>query len=386
MRKAKKPRLDADFGPTPERLRHGGIERLDHAIADEAGRPARPYRGLDTLMQRRGTITGGMHQAAEDFRALFHRASLDPLRVPELDRIRSDTRLAEMPMSLQQVEARRKVWAALAALGGIASPAGSCIWHVVAINLRRPRDIARFGGNQSRARRTTGRHRSIDRSRRRARRSLARTIDPRRTATNQSDTPRVGAAHRLMAFAATPNPIKGVPMRLLSGLSPRARSAGLVFFSLAALPLLTAGSCSRQLQSDLANASIDIGDVVEDATAVTSEVASGILTIADNACVSAQPVLKAAQVAGVNPNDKSSVAGQLLAYGTAACDVATGQVQASALSNVNANFAYWLGNVVSTLKAAANLTVPATPTTGASSMLTRLSGREAHVVVDAGRS
>ncbi len=133
MRKAKKARQEDEFGPTPERLRQGGIERPEHAIADEAGRPARPYRGLDTLtlMLRRGTITGGMHQAAEDFRALFHRASLDPLRVPDLGRIRSATRDAEMPLSLGQVEARRKVWSALAALGGIASPAGSCLWHVV---------------------------------------------------------------------------------------------------------------------------------------------------------------------------------------------------------------------------------------------------------------
>jgi hypothetical protein len=133
MRKTKQARSGDESGPTPERARHGAIERLDHAIADEAGRPARPYRGIDTLtsMLRRGTISPGMHQAAEDFRALFFRASLDPLRVPDLARVPSGSRAAETPLSQRQAEARARIWAALEALGGIASPAGSCVWHVV---------------------------------------------------------------------------------------------------------------------------------------------------------------------------------------------------------------------------------------------------------------
>jgi hypothetical protein len=124
---------DTEAGPTPERLQHGPVERLDRAIADEDGRPARPYRGLDTLalMLRRGTISPAMHQAAEDFRALFHRASLDPLRAPDLARVPSGHRADGVPLSLRQADARTKVWTALTTLGGIASPAGSCVWHVV---------------------------------------------------------------------------------------------------------------------------------------------------------------------------------------------------------------------------------------------------------------
>jgi hypothetical protein len=131
--KLKPPQIHDGSGPTPERARHGAIERLDHAIADEDGRPARPYRGLDTLalMLRRGSISPGMHQAAEDFRALFHRASLDPLRVPDLARVPSGSRAGQTPLSQSQAEARAKVWAALEALGGMTSPAGSCVWHVV---------------------------------------------------------------------------------------------------------------------------------------------------------------------------------------------------------------------------------------------------------------
>jgi len=133
MRKNRKPVVPDAEGPTPERLRQGAVERLDHAIADDAGRPARPYRGVDTLVQmlRRMSISPAMYQAAEEFRVEFHRASLDPLRSPDLGRIRAGARQAEMPLSLRQAEARRRVWAALTAVGGIASPAGSCLWHIV---------------------------------------------------------------------------------------------------------------------------------------------------------------------------------------------------------------------------------------------------------------
>src|SRR5215469_9011323 len=68
--------------PTPERYRHGAIERLDRPIADTAGTIARPHHAIDTLlaMERRGTITAAMRQAGEDFRKHFVIARLDPLR------------------------------------------------------------------------------------------------------------------------------------------------------------------------------------------------------------------------------------------------------------------------------------------------------------------
>lgn len=118
---------------TPERWRRGDIERLPHAIADEGGRPARPCRVVDTLaaMQRKGTISAPMRQAADDFHAQFVTASLDPLRAADLNRTRQGFR--ETQPSLCQAEARTKIWRALQALGGIASPAGSCVWHVVGL-------------------------------------------------------------------------------------------------------------------------------------------------------------------------------------------------------------------------------------------------------------
>jgi hypothetical protein len=123
-------------GPTPERRRHDPVERLDRAIADTAGHPARPYRALDTLMvmERRGSITAGMRQAGEDFRARFALAQLDPLRAIDVARLRFDRaggRSERTAPGLRIETARRAVWAALQAVGGIASPAGSCLWHVL---------------------------------------------------------------------------------------------------------------------------------------------------------------------------------------------------------------------------------------------------------------
>ena len=122
--------------PTPERRSHGIVERLERPIADESGRPARPYRAVDTLatMERRGSITAGMRQAGEDFRARFATAQLDPLRAPDWSRLRvggSSRFKADDGPGLRIEGARNAVWRAIIAVGGIGSPAGSCLWHVV---------------------------------------------------------------------------------------------------------------------------------------------------------------------------------------------------------------------------------------------------------------
>jgi hypothetical protein len=125
-----------DGAPTAERLQHGPIERLERTIADSAGHPSRPYRAIDTLamMERRGSITAGMRQAGEDFRARFAVAQLDPLRALDLSHLRLGQRSlrpdGEGP-GLRIDAARTAVWRALQAVGGIASPGGSCLWHVV---------------------------------------------------------------------------------------------------------------------------------------------------------------------------------------------------------------------------------------------------------------
>jgi hypothetical protein len=84
-------------------------------------------------MERRGSITGGMRQAGEDFRARFAVAQLDPLRAPDLSRPRERGALrfkADEP-GMRIEGAREAVWRAIQAVGGSGSPAGSCLWHVV---------------------------------------------------------------------------------------------------------------------------------------------------------------------------------------------------------------------------------------------------------------
>jgi hypothetical protein len=123
-------------GPTPERRQHGPVERLERTIADGAGHPSRPYRAVDTLaiMQRRGSISAGMRQAGEDFRARFALAQLDPLRALDLSRLRLGERGLRPDHdgpALRIEAARTAVWRVIQAVGGIASPAGSCLWHVL---------------------------------------------------------------------------------------------------------------------------------------------------------------------------------------------------------------------------------------------------------------
>jgi hypothetical protein len=127
--------IEAD-GPTAERLRRGDVERLDKPIADSAGAPARPYRAVDTLavMQRRGSITAGMRQAGEDFRVRFAVAQLDPLRALDLSQLRGIDRSLQPERTapgLRIEAARRAVWQSIRSVGGIASPGGSCLWHVL---------------------------------------------------------------------------------------------------------------------------------------------------------------------------------------------------------------------------------------------------------------
>jgi hypothetical protein len=82
-------------------------------------------------MLRAGTITQEMHDAAKDFQAAFIIANLDPLRALPVLRVPGTGR--EPQLSDRQLHARRRVHEAMAALGGISSPAGSCVWHVVGL-------------------------------------------------------------------------------------------------------------------------------------------------------------------------------------------------------------------------------------------------------------
>jgi hypothetical protein len=100
---------------------------------DPDGRIVYHHRTVDTLgkMLRAGTIDQAMHDAAKDFQAAFIIAQLDPLRALPVLRVPGTGR--EPDLSERQLHARRRVHKAIAALGGISSPAGSCVWHVVGL-------------------------------------------------------------------------------------------------------------------------------------------------------------------------------------------------------------------------------------------------------------
>jgi hypothetical protein len=101
--------------------------------ADPDGRPVLRHRVVDTLarMLKAGTITQEMHDAARDFQASFIVANLNPIRALPILRVPGNGR--EPDLNERQLDARRRVHETLQALGGLSSPAGSCIWHVVGL-------------------------------------------------------------------------------------------------------------------------------------------------------------------------------------------------------------------------------------------------------------
>jgi hypothetical protein len=115
----------------PHKVRGRQLEEVREKDPD--GRIVVHHRTVDTLgrMLRAGTISQEMHDAARDFQAAFIVAQLDPLRALPILRVPGTGR--EPQLNERQLHARRRVHAAMEALGGISSPGGSCVWHVVGL-------------------------------------------------------------------------------------------------------------------------------------------------------------------------------------------------------------------------------------------------------------
>jgi hypothetical protein len=113
----------------PHQVRGRELEEVREKDPD--GRIVYHHRTVDSLgkMLRAGTITPEMYDAAKDFEAAFIVANLDPLRALPILRVPGTGR--DPDLNDRQLHARRGVHEALQALGGISSPAGSCVWHVV---------------------------------------------------------------------------------------------------------------------------------------------------------------------------------------------------------------------------------------------------------------
>jgi len=71
-----------------------------------------------------------MHDAAR-IEAAFIVANLDPLRAIPILRVPGTGR--EPELNERQLDARQRVHQSLETLGDLASPAGSCVWHVVGL-------------------------------------------------------------------------------------------------------------------------------------------------------------------------------------------------------------------------------------------------------------
>jgi hypothetical protein len=115
----------------PKRLPQRELEEVREKDPD--GRIVLHHRTVDTLgkMLRSGTIDEAMHDAAKDFQAAFIVANLDPLRAVPILWVPGTGR--EPELNELQLHARRRVQEVMAALGGITSPAGSCVWHVIGL-------------------------------------------------------------------------------------------------------------------------------------------------------------------------------------------------------------------------------------------------------------
>jgi hypothetical protein len=115
----------------PNNVRGRELEEVREKDPD--GRIVVHHRTVDTVgkMLRAGTITSEMHDAAKDFEASFILAQLDPLRTLPILSVPGTGR--EPELNERQLHARRRVHEAMQALGGISSPAGSCVWHVLGL-------------------------------------------------------------------------------------------------------------------------------------------------------------------------------------------------------------------------------------------------------------
>lgn len=115
----------------PHKVRCRRLEEVREKDPD--GRIVVHHRTVDALgkMLKAATIDQEMHDVALDFQANFIIANLDPLRAVPILRVPGTGR--EPDLSERQLDARRRVHEAMQALGGMSSPAGSCVRHVVGL-------------------------------------------------------------------------------------------------------------------------------------------------------------------------------------------------------------------------------------------------------------
>jgi hypothetical protein len=117
--------------PRSKRSQWPGRELEQVRETDLDGRIVPRHRTVDSLRKllRSGAITEAMHDAGLAFQRDFQLAGLDPIRARPMMLPCGGSGASELTES--QLDARRRVHRALAALGGIGSPGGSCLWHTL---------------------------------------------------------------------------------------------------------------------------------------------------------------------------------------------------------------------------------------------------------------
>jgi hypothetical protein len=130
--KRRVPTLEELSKPSKWRLQHGPVTAPERGTDPETGVPVQRRRAVDTLgmLLENGSITPQMHEAAEIFRTQFRAAALDGMRTMPLIRVARGT---GGTLTERHVSARQKVAAAIKHVGGMDSPAGSSLWHVVGL-------------------------------------------------------------------------------------------------------------------------------------------------------------------------------------------------------------------------------------------------------------
>jgi hypothetical protein len=112
----------------PHKVRGRALEEA--RFTDIDGRTVVRHRTVDSLRKllRSGAVSETMYDAGRAFQRDFQLAGLDPIRARPWV---LPTGGGVPKFTESQLDARRRVHRALEAVGGIGSPGGSCLWHVL---------------------------------------------------------------------------------------------------------------------------------------------------------------------------------------------------------------------------------------------------------------
>jgi hypothetical protein len=119
--------------PSRYRRQHNRVRRVEAQIADVDGEIGDPFvaEGLLGRLERNGDIGSRERHAGEEFGRLFQLAHLDPLRAAVI--VREGRGNGAGPHGSER--ARRRIIAAMDALGGHGSPCATAAWFVLGCEL-----------------------------------------------------------------------------------------------------------------------------------------------------------------------------------------------------------------------------------------------------------